>query len=359
MSGYQVNTTDLDDIFAPLTGYTPVAAACGYQVNGVDLNQRYLPRAAGVAAAATNFLKNTADLNTIFSGRLTAGLEFTIPGSGSWSVPRGVDSITVVVVGGGAGGFGYYNSFFGTAIRVNGNPGGNSTLSTSGGISITANGGYGGYNGGVGAGGGYSVYIPGTGPIPSPLNIAQANYYNYSHVGVTQTFTKSGINGVANTGGAGFGGGGGTGGYVSYGGDGSLNPTQSSSGYGYSSYTGGGGGGQSGDGGPGGSNYLLGLTAYSSQAGGTPSNYYGVTNYSAIGSGAGVGRGGGETGGFGGGGGGGALVWATNISVTYGQVFNYTVGVGGTGENGGNNNGLAGGVGIMYGNKYNNFPIVV
>jgi hypothetical protein len=347
MSNYFVNGVDLDSIFAPLTGYTPAASITNFKVGEVDLNQRYLPIAAGVAAAATNFKNIIPDLNTIFSGKLSGYHEYI--SSGNWTVPYGVNNITVVVAGAGGGGYGYYNSFFGAAIRVRGQNGGNSTL-TSSVLNITANGGEGGDNGVAGLSGGYSVSSP-----PS-FNISRPNYNNVG--GYTEAFIHNGFTGRASGGGAGRGGGGGSGGYLSTGGDGALNISQGSVGSGFSSYTGGGGGGQNGDGGRGGGGILAGITTPTTQAGGTPSSTSGIPMPYAPGSVYYYAAGGGQIGGFGGGGGGGALVWATNISVTYGTVFTFTPGVGGNCENGSTGNGYNGGVAIMYGTSYDNFPFV-
>jgi hypothetical protein len=70
VTGYQVAGSDLNTIFAGLSGLTAITTSTGYQTSGGDqLEDLFAPLADGTAAAATGYQVNGADLNTLFAAR--------------------------------------------------------------------------------------------------------------------------------------------------------------------------------------------------------------------------------------------------------------------------------------------------
>jgi hypothetical protein len=95
-SGYQVNGTDLDSIFAPYHSGWPQAGVTNMQVAGADLNARYAPLSTGTAAAATNYRVGGTDLNAIFAAAGSTGvIVSTQPANVSGSAAAGNPSGTV------------------------------------------------------------------------------------------------------------------------------------------------------------------------------------------------------------------------------------------------------------------------
>lgn len=339
MSNFLVNGVDLDLIFAPLAGYTPIAASSGYQINGVDLNQRYLPIAAGVAAPITNFKKNGSDLNTVFAFYSSYYTELAT--SVNFSLDMGYNFLIVCLVGGGGGGA---KSPIG-GPDVPGGAGGNSTITIpSIGFSMTANGGGGGGIGVRGTGGGFSASINGT--IINQPNIS----YGTAGVILSQTVGLIYVHGT--TGGIGGGGGGGAGGYDSFGGNGALYPNS-----GGSSLTGGGGGtaNEVNNGADGGSIYLRGYATPTTQLGGYSGGPQDGQNTPVNGGVISGGGGGGSV--TEGGGGGSGFIWA-RIPVTYNTSVFLTIGAGGTSSQIGGT-GKSGRSSFSTGPTFFNFPTVV
>lgn len=96
-SGYKVNGTDLDSIFAPWHTGWPQAAATGIKVNGVDLDSRYAPLSTGSAvSSATGYKVNGVDLKAIFAAFGSTGVQVaTQPSAVSGSAAAGNPSGTV------------------------------------------------------------------------------------------------------------------------------------------------------------------------------------------------------------------------------------------------------------------------
>lgn len=110
-SGYKVNETDLDSIFAPYHTGWPQAAATGFKVGGADINTRYAPLSTGSAAAATKYKTASGqDLNAIFAAIGTTGVQVAtqpsaVSGSAAAGNPSGaVTSNTTSVLGTKGGG---------------------------------------------------------------------------------------------------------------------------------------------------------------------------------------------------------------------------------------------------------------
>lgn len=100
-SGYQVNGTDLDSIFALLQSSMTPAAATGFLSGNLDLKFRYAPLAYGGPASATKFkLASGADLNTVFAELGTTSITVvTNPSAVAGSSAAGTPSGTVTSVG--------------------------------------------------------------------------------------------------------------------------------------------------------------------------------------------------------------------------------------------------------------------
>lgn len=219
------------------------------------------------------------------------------PGTYTWTVPQGVNSVSVVVVG--AGGGGVRNGLGGNAY-----PGGNSSFS-----SVIAYGGGGGVNNGTTTtlGGGFTGADGGGSGGNSPAGS-----------GNTQ-------------------GGGGAGGYTGNGGHGGLGDGGTNVVQAATSGSGGGGGGGQWAGGGGVGIYGAGASgAGGGQVTGGAGGSGGVAGYtySQYASGSGLANKGGQYGGGGGstyagGGGGGGLAWKNSIAVTPGSSFTVVVGAGG------------------------------
>lgn len=252
-------------------------------------------------------------------------VEFTTPGTYSWTCPAGVTSVSVVCIG--AGGSGYLNqtqnggdsTFNGKTCGAGGGKGATRTAAGVGGAVMNGTGGSGGsggirgdVNGGGGGGAG-----------------------GYAGAGGAGAAGKANNNGAPGTGGAGGGG---------------ATPHNSDAGYFWG--TGGGGVGILGQGasGAGGVYNAAGSTAGSGGSGGTK--------------GSAVIKGGKYGGGSAGfsvypGGGGGALAYANNITVVPGDSYTVVVGLGGTGsssDSSGNYRGGAGAVRIIWPGTTRQFP---
>jgi hypothetical protein len=80
-SGYKSNQVDLDQIFQPRGGATPVANT-GYLVAGVDLAQRYAPRVTP-PVPVTGFKSSGVDLNQIFNGIPAVGFSYRFVNPGT------------------------------------------------------------------------------------------------------------------------------------------------------------------------------------------------------------------------------------------------------------------------------------
>jgi len=68
LTGYEVDSADLNTIFAGLSGLTKTTDT-GYTVGTDDLSDLFAPLADGTAAAATGYEVAGADLNTIFAAK--------------------------------------------------------------------------------------------------------------------------------------------------------------------------------------------------------------------------------------------------------------------------------------------------
>ena len=254
-------------------------------------------------------------------------VEFTVPGTYTWTPPVGVTSVCVVCVGGGG----------------SGGPGGAAIVAISGGNSQF------------------------TGPLPATTILVQAGGGGRPGAGSGITGDDGGYGG----GGGGNGsnpGGGGAGGYLGgfngnggagiNGGSGGVYTAGSgkSGGGGGGAATAGGGGvglyGIRGNGllvqnGVGGTSGLVGVVGTYGGGGGS-GGAGGEAIAGSPGSGGSFGGGGGSTSSSDYGGGGGALAWKNNISVTVGQSYQIVVGRGGVGSSTGGSGG-GGAVRIIWG----------
>lgn len=263
---------------------------------------------------------------------------FDTPGTYQWTCPDGVTSVSVVCIGGGAGGSdtsgdgsqGGGDSWFmdPSVVAGLGAPG---YSNSNGGIG----GGYVGDGGGNGGASGNA--LPGTYPVGGG---GAGGYYGDGGKGADYNGS-----GTAGEGGAGGGGGGeyentgGGGGGVGLYGLGQSGAPGSFGYYGYPNFIGSGGGGGSGG-----------------EAGGPAGQDYGSA-------GGKYGGGGGSGIGYWEGGGGGGLGWKNDIAVVPGETYTVRVGVGGTAlnvDNGNAGNGGHGAVRIIWGGSSENqfsFPV--
>jgi hypothetical protein len=248
---------------------------------------------------------------------------YATPGTYTFTVPNGINKVSVVCIGGGA---------CGTNTYGNGTENGGSSYF----INSSTVSGYGGSAWGSGAntntsyiaasylgdGGGYGG-IPGTNNhIPWPLGAGGAGGYGYATSGGNGG-DRGYQNATAATGGGGGGGG-------------------------SCSTTGGGGGGTGllGQGASGGPGFYWSTTSGSGGGGGSGGATGGDCSTSVAGAGGTYGGGGGAGASTGLGGGGGGLAWKNNISVTPGGTYTVVVGGGGgtglSGAGSGTNRGIAG-----------------